>query len=65
MKDDKPHGFAAMDPERQRKLASLGGRTAQAKGTGHQWTRDEAKIAGAKGGKTPRRKRSAKKAKRA
>ncbi len=46
----KPRGFAAMDPERQHEIASKGGRTAHAKGTAHQWTPEEAKEAGRKGG---------------
>ena len=57
MKEGKPTGFAAMTPEQRRKIASLGGRAAQAKGTGHHWTRDEAKIAGAKGGASSTRRR--------
>jgi general stress protein YciG len=43
-------GFAAMDPEAHRALASKGGKAAHAKGTAHQWTTDEAKEAGRKGG---------------
>ena len=30
-------GFAAMDPARQREIASKGGRAAHAKGTAHEW----------------------------
>ncbi len=43
-------GFAAMSPERQRELASQGGRAAQRAGTAHRFTREEARIAGRKGG---------------
>jgi len=43
-------GFAAMDPQRRRTIASNGGRTAQEKGTAHQFTSAEAKEAGRKGG---------------
>lgn len=43
-------GFAAMDPERQRQVASLGGKGAHLRGTAHQWTSEEAKLAGRKGG---------------
>jgi len=43
-------GFAAMDPERQRELASRGGRASHAKGTGHEWDREAARDAGRKGG---------------
>ena len=43
-------GFAAMDEERQRKIASKGGKAAHEKGTAHEFTRDEARAAGKKGG---------------
>lgn len=43
-------GFAAMDPEKQKAIASKGGKAAHAQGTAHQWTPAEAKIAGRKGG---------------
>jgi general stress protein YciG len=42
----KPRGFAAMDPERQRQIASLGGRTAHETGHAHQFTSEEAREAG-------------------
>jgi general stress protein YciG len=41
-----------MDRERQREIASKGGRAAHAKGTAHEWTADEARVAGRKGGET-------------
>jgi general stress protein YciG len=44
-------GFAAMDPLKQKQIASLGGTAAHKKGTAHKWTREEAMIAGKKGGK--------------
>jgi uncharacterized protein len=44
-------GFAAMDPEEQRDIASRGGKAAHEKGTAHQFNSDEAREAGAKGGK--------------
>ena len=44
-------GFAAMSPEKQKEIASLGGKAAHAKGTAHQFTSEEAKKAGALGGK--------------
>ncbi len=50
MTDKSKRGFAAMDPERQREIASKGGRAAHAKGTAHEWSRDEARRAGHKGG---------------
>src|SRR5688500_18732608 len=43
-------GFASMDAARQREIASKGGRAAHAKGTAHEWTSDEARVAGQKGG---------------
>jgi general stress protein YciG len=43
-------GFASMDPQRQKEIASKGGRAAHAKGTAHEWSRDEARVAGRKGG---------------
>src|SRR5260221_7137380 len=45
-------GFAAMDNEKQREIASKGGRTAHAKGTAHEFTSDEAREAGRKGGES-------------
>jgi uncharacterized protein len=43
-------GFAVMDREKQREIASKGGRAAHQKGTAHRWTEEEAKEAGRKGG---------------
>lgn len=43
-------GFAAMDAEKQRQIASKGGRAAHEKGTAHEFTPDEARNAGKKGG---------------
>lgn len=43
-------GFASMDANRQREIASKGGRAAHAKGTAHEWSSDEARVAGQKGG---------------
>ena len=45
-------GFAAMDQQKQREIASKGGRAAHVKGTAHQWSSDEARAAGRKGGET-------------
>jgi general stress protein YciG len=39
-----------MDPDRQREIASKGGKAAHRKGTAHQWSADEAREAGRKGG---------------
>lgn len=43
-------GFAALSSERQREIASLGGKAAHAKGTAHEFTQAEAIAAGRKGG---------------
>jgi len=47
-------GFASMSPEKQREIASKGGRAAHAKGTAHEWTSEEARVAGRKGGQISR-----------
>jgi hypothetical protein len=39
-----------MDPELQKDIASQGGVASHEAGTGHEWTRKEAKLAGSKGG---------------
>jgi uncharacterized protein len=39
-------GFASMDPERQREIASEGGKAAHEKGTAHEFTSEEARRAG-------------------
>lgn len=44
-------GFASMDPDKQRAIASKGGQAAHAKGTAHEFTSEEAREAGRKGGK--------------
>ena len=51
-------GFASMDASRQREIASKGGRAAHAKGTAHEWSSDEARVAGRKGGETVSRDRA-------
>jgi general stress protein YciG len=43
-----------MSPEKQREIASKGGRAAHQKGTAHEWTADEARAAGRKGGQISR-----------
>lgn len=47
-------GFASMSPEKQREIASKGGRAAHEKGTAHEWSADEARSAGRKGGQVSR-----------
>ena len=52
-------GFASMDRAKQREIASKGGKAAHQKGTAHEWTSDEAREAGRKGGSvTGKRKRA-------
>ena len=47
-KEDR--GFASMDRSKQRDIASKGGKAAHQKGTAHEWTSEEAREAGRKGG---------------
>src|ERR671914_1120827 len=46
----RSRGFASMDAEKQREIARKGGRAAHEKGTAHEFTADEARAAGRKGG---------------
>jgi general stress protein YciG len=50
--EKKPRGFAAMDPEKQREIASKGGKIAHLRGNAHEFTPEEAREAGRKGGQT-------------
>jgi general stress protein YciG len=43
-------GFAGMNKEKQREIARKGGKTAHEKGVAHEWTSNEAREAGRKGG---------------
>lgn len=45
-------GFASMDPETQRRIASQGGKAAHLKGTAHEFSSEEARLAGRKGGQS-------------
>jgi general stress protein YciG len=54
-KDDR--GFASMDEEKQREIASKGGRAAHEQGTAHEFNSEEAREAGRKGGQTVSRNR--------
>ena len=54
----RPRGFASMDPERQRQIASLGGRAAHQQGTAHEFDSEEARQAGRKGGEAVSRDRA-------
>ena len=55
-KEDR--GFASMDRVKQREIASKGGKAAHQKGTAHEWTSEEAREAGRKGGMASHRRRS-------
>jgi general stress protein YciG len=47
-KEDR--GFASMDRNKQRDIASKGGKAAHQKGRAHEWTSEEAREAGRRGG---------------
>lgn len=53
-KEDR--GFASMDRTKQRGIASKGGKAAHLKGTAHEWSSEEAREAGRKGGMASHRK---------
>lgn len=44
-------GFAAMNEDKQREIASMGGKAAHQRGTAHEFTSEEAKAAGRRGGR--------------
>ena len=46
-----------MDRQKQREIASKGGKAAHVKGTAHEWTSEEAREAGRKGGMASHRRR--------
>ena len=50
MSDTSNRGFASMDEEQQREIASKGGKAAHEKGTAHEFSSEEAREAGKKGG---------------
>lgn len=52
-KPRRPRGFAAMDRKKVSEIASKGGKAAHAAGTAHQFSSDEARNAGRKGGVAP------------
>jgi general stress protein YciG len=56
IKTSSKRGFASMDPQRQREIASLGGKAAHASGRAHEFNSAEAREAGRKGGRAGRRK---------
>lgn len=45
-------GFASMDEEKQREIASEGGKAAHESGHAHEFTSEEAREAGRKGGES-------------
>jgi general stress protein YciG len=57
--EKKPRGFATLTPERRREISTLGGKAAQASGRGHKFTAEEARAAGAKGGRATHVKKAA------
>lgn len=58
MDKTRNRGFASMDSEKQREIARKGGRAAHEKKTAHQFTPDEAREAGRKGGQRVSQNRS-------
>jgi general stress protein YciG len=58
MANTSKRGFASMDPSKQREIASKGGRAAHSKGTAHEFSSDEARLAGRKGGEAVSRDRA-------
>src|SRR5882672_6721904 len=58
MANTSKRGFASMDAAKQREIASKGGKAAHAKGTAHEFTSDEARVAGRKGGEAVSRDRT-------
>ena len=50
-------GFAALSEDERKQISSMGGRAAQAVGTAHKWTSEEARAAGRKGGAAVHAKR--------
>lgn len=55
-KEDR--GFASMDRSKQREIAQKGGRAAHLKGTAHEWSSEEARVAGRKGGMASHRRKA-------
>lgn len=55
---DAKRGFAAMNPDQQRKIASKGGKAAHAQGVAHEFSSEEARQAGRRGGEVVARDRN-------
>ena len=56
----RPRGFAAMDPKLVSELATRGGKAAHRAGTAHEFTSEEARVAGRKGALATHAKRRTK-----
>lgn len=50
MPDKEKRGFASMDPEKQKEIAREGGKAAHEEGKAHEFTPEDARKAGKKGG---------------
>jgi general stress protein YciG len=50
LKNKTKRGFAALDPDTRKAISSAGGKAVHAQGKGHEFTTEEARVAGAKGG---------------
>ncbi|APS00898.1 hypothetical protein BCY86_04855 [Pajaroellobacter abortibovis] len=59
VKVSKPRGFAAMDRKLVSEIAKKGGQAAHKAGTAHEFTSEEARIAGRKGGQVTHQRRAA------
>jgi uncharacterized protein len=57
MANTRNRGFASMDEQKQREIASKGGKAAHQQGTAHEFTPEEARVAGRKGGEAVSRDR--------
>lgn len=56
MTEKKPRGFAAMDPEKRRQIARMGGKSVPPEKR-YYTDKSKASAAGLKGGKSPRRRK--------
>ena len=56
-KPRRPRGFAAMDRKLVSEIARKGGKAAHSAGTAHEFTTEEARVAGRKGGRATHAKR--------
>jgi len=59
MANSGKRGFGSMDDSKQREIASKGGQAAHAKGSAHEFSSEEARIAGSKGGRAAHERGSA------